>query len=339
MFEEIINYKILTLLLLTISFWYLLIFFLKRKLDTENFKRARNVISSIMVWGLFVFVFKDHIFSDTKDNEWILLTKISYIFFVFVVTYTSYNIMSYLLTFSKERRLPSTRRAWQILVKIAFFIGGLIASLNVLGVSDKIGIAGIIGSIGVFLGLTSGVWFPPIKSGLVMLFSKTLNEEDIIEVPELNIYGVVNSIGIFSTVIRNEIDNHRIVLPNNKLESSVINNLSKLARVGGLREKLEFKIGYINSLNKETKISDVKDFFRKAFEKSKHYQIPININFKKEIEIYLDNPGDHALEFVVFYYTDNIKTRIIDKKLLYEVFYSTSIEEKISLSTPLTIST
>ena len=222
------------------------------------------------------------------------------------------------------------------MLKIIIFFGSLIFILKTTGLLDILGIGNTIASIGVFLGLTSSTWFPPIKSGLVMLLSKQISEEDLIEVPELNIYGVINNIGLFSTIIRNEIDNHKIIVPNDKLESSVINNISKLSRVGGLRELLQFKIGYLNSNNEKITTNEIRSFFESAFLKAKESKLDIKINFEKDLEIYLENPGDHSLDWNIFYFTDNVETRIKDRAKMYEEFYKESIVSNIGLDTPIT---
>jgi len=306
--------------------------------DNDLTKQIFNIVKSLTLMILLIFVVRDYLFYDYKlDSNIKYLFKIFEILFVILLSINIYNIINLFIDLKiKTKKRSNTKIAWKFLLKISISIVSFVTILNLSGVGEKFGMTATISMVGVFLGLTSSVWFPSIKSGLVMLLSKTIQEEDTIEVPELNIYGVINSIGLFSTIIRNEIDNHRIVISNEKLEGSIINNISRPARVGGLRENLEFKIGYIKD-SKQISTTEIREFFEKAFEKAKVNKYPITINFDKEPEIFLTNPGDYALEWKLFYYTDNVKNRIKDKYLLYEVFFRESKDHNISLSTPMLI--
>jgi len=338
-----ITFLIITVILL-ISTKYIMILLFKNKFKKEkSLNKAILLIRSLIIWIFLIFVVKDIIFvdHDLKGFPFYISKGLS-ILFIYILSFSTYEILAYFIEIkignsSNKRRQENSRLVWKLMLKIVIFITAVIIILNITELSDILGLGATIASIGVFLGLTSGTWFPPIKSGLLMLFSNLISEEDLIEVPELNIYGIVNSIGLFSTVIRNEVDNHRIYIANNKLENSVINNLSKLSRVGGLREKLIFNIGYLKNNNEKFKSEEIREFFKEAFEKVKKSSLPININFDKDIEIFLDNPGDHALTWHVFYYSDNEKTRIKDKSYIYEIFFNYSVEKNISLSTPTTM--
>jgi len=312
-------------------------FYLKNKKDNP-YKKTIQIIKSILLLFVLVFVVRDYVFSTEeltgKDKTIFMIFEVA---FVIVLAFNVYNILELFLDIKiQTKRQSNTKIAWKFLTKIAITIVSLVTIINLTGVGEQFGMTAAISMVGVFLGLTSSVWFPGIKSGMVMLMSKAIQEEDLIEVPELNIYGVVNSIGLFSTIIRNEIDNHRIVVANAKLENSTINNLSRPAKVGGLRESLDFKIGYTKN-GKPLDPREVRKFLEETFEKAKVSSFGITVKFDKGCEVFLVNPGDHALEWKLFYYTDNIKTRLKDKYYLYEFFVLKSIEADISLSTPITV--
>ena len=336
--EYNIYFAIATLVTMVLIKYILTFFFENKFKKKESLKKAILISRSVILWIFMVFVVKDIIFVNHDLNGIAFyISKGLNVLFVYIVSFSTYEILSYFIDMeSSKRRRSSARVAWKLLLKITIFISAIIITLNITGLAELMGLGTTIASIGVFLGLTSSTWFPPIKSGLLMLFSNSLSEEDVIEVPELDIYGVVNSIGLFSTVIRNEIDNHRILVANDKLEKSVINNISKLSRVGGLREQLIFNIGYIKDNGEKIRSEEIKEYFEEAFKNAKLSKLDININFEKPIEIFLHNPGDHALTWHVFYFTDNIKTRIKDKAYMYEIFYNCSIKYNIGLDTPIT---
>ena len=58
--------------------------------------------------------------------------------------------------------------------------------------------------------------------------------------------------------------------------------------------------------------------------------IGINGNVIKET-------GDHAVEWVFYYYTKNVEKLLLTRQRLLELMLTTSVEKGISLSTPLTI--
>jgi len=312
-------------------------FYLKNEKETP-YKKSIQIIKSILLLFVLVFVVRDYVFSTEeligRDKTFFKLFEVV---FVIVLAFNIYNILELFLDIRiQTKKQSNTKIAWKFLIKIAITIISLVTIINLTGIGEEFGVAAAISMVGVFLGLTSSVWFPGIKSGMVMLMSKAIQEEDLIEVPELNIYGIVNSIGLFSTIIRNEVDNHRVVIANSKLENSTINNLSRPAKVGGLRESLDFKIGYIKN-GAPLDPREIRSFLEDTFKKLKISSFGITIKFDKGCEVFLVNPGDHALEWKLFYYTDNIKTRLKDKYYLYEFFLLKSIEADISLSTPITI--
>lgn len=220
-------------------------------------------------------------------------------------------------------------RLLSLLITVLIVIVALIGIVQVLGFNSLLEAGGMIGFLGVMLALTQASWAPDIISGLIILNSGLVDEEDVIELDD----GVVAQVfrtKLFHTELLNLIDNHRIMIKNSQLRDISICNYSKFASAKGLREKLAFKIGY------DVDPDDVREMFERAYAHAvEDTSIPINNGHALEIRVL--ETGDYAVEWGVFYYVKD-KKKIRDivkiKQLFREIILEESLKQGISLSTP-----
>jgi len=164
---------------------------------------------------------------------------------------------------------------------------------------------------------------------LIILNSDMLGEGDVIEFNDgKTVYGLVYKTKLFHTEILNLIDNHRVMIRNAHLRDFTIHNLTKFASARGLREKLAFKIGY------DAPTDEVEKMFHEAFRKA--IEGGLEIEEQHGLEIGIQDTGDHAVEWVVFYHTKNIRKLIRTRQYMMAEFYAMSQQYGISLSTPYT---
>ena len=233
----------------------------------------------------------------------------------------------------KERQIPTHQtRLLSVFSSTFIAIIALIGIIHLLGFNSLLEAGGVIGFMGVFLALTSSIWAPDIFHGIIILNSDMLSEGDVIELQDGNtrhVLGVVYRTKMFHTVILNRVNNHRIMIRNSRLRDFTVHNLSKFASARGLREKISFKIGY------DCPISIVEKMFFDAYEKAKKdADIPFERQY--EMDVMIDDTGDHAVQWAFYYYTKNVNSIISTRQKMIKIIYKTSIEHNISLATPLT---
>ncbi|MCU7842539.1 MAG: mechanosensitive ion channel family protein [Candidatus Thiodiazotropha sp. (ex Monitilora ramsayi)] len=262
---------------------------------------------------------------------------------VFVVIYLGYlfaHIIGYVARrkFGKEREVNGVKKSVEtynsrllgLLSGIFIFIIVLISVVQILGFSGLLEAGGVIGFIGVFLALTHNAWAPDIFSGLIILNSGMAEEGDVVEITEGTPYlGVVYKTKMFHTEILNLVNNHRIMLKNSKFRDYTIHNLSKFASAKGLREKLNFKIGYDVEANK------VRAMFEEAFDTVKK-NADSGVETQFELDVRINDTADHAVEWVIYYYTKDVRNLIKTRQYFREVILDTAKSYGIVLATPLT---
>lgn len=211
------------------------------------------------------------------------------------------------------------------------FIGiiAMISIIRVLEFDSLLEAGGIIGIIGVMLALTQSSWAPDIFSGLILLNSDMMQEGDVILIKGSDpVYGLIYKTKVFHTVVLNLTDNHRIMIRNAKLRDFTIHNLSKFASAKGLRERLVFKVGYDVDLKKVDKMFSV------AVDKIIN-SADAHIEIKHGLEYVINDAGDYAVEWFVYYYTKNVDKLINTRQILINHILQTANAYKISLATPL----
>ncbi len=233
----------------------------------------------------------------------------------------------------KERQIPTHQtRLLSVFSSTFIAIIALIGIIHLLGFNSLLEAGGVIGFMGVFLALTSSIWAPDIFHGIIILNSDMLSEGDVIELQDGNTrhaLGVVYRTKMFHTVILNRVNNHRIMIRNSRLRDFTVHNLSKFASAKGLREKILFKIGY------DCPISTIERMFFDAYETAKK-DADILFERQYEMELMINDTGDHAVEWAFYYYTKNINSILLTRQKMIKTIYKTSIKHNISLATPLT---
>jgi small-conductance mechanosensitive channel len=322
-------------ILLTTYFLYKIVNFAISRIEKQK-ETLYKISKLIFIWIVLAVIIRDSLIQYGINNE-ATIFKVLSVTFTILVGIVSYQILSYLIDVqikSKSLINSGSKNSLKILLKLIIIITTFIISIDVTGLKDLFGETTVFGVTGIILGLTASIWFPDIFAGLILVFNRYINEGDVIEIEDKKIFGVVHKIGLFSTVIRNIVNNHMVVIKNSYLRDVIINNLSKKAGSAGLRETLNFNIGY--ETNKEpTDIRKVYKMFEEAI-KTANISMSNQINFEKGIEYRLANPGDFALEFKVFYYIkeEAVKNKLTVEFKMYEIFYNQSIESEIGLSTP-----
>ncbi|MEJ2621638.1 MAG: mechanosensitive ion channel family protein [Candidatus Thiodiazotropha sp.] len=302
-----------------------------RSLNRVHVFRALNLLI-ILSFGYY------HLYLPSGDKG-IGLKLVS----VFVVIYLGY-LFAHIIGYIARRKFGKTRevngvkqsvetynsRLLTLLSGIFISIIVLISVVQILGFSGLLEAGGVIGFIGVFLALTHNAWAPDIFSGLIILNSGMAEEGDVIEITEGSPYiGVVFKTKMFHTEILNLVNNHRIMLKNAKFRDYTIHNLSKFASAKGLREKMSFKIGY------DVQAGKVREMFSEAYDRIKQ-STDIDIEKQYELEVRVNDTADHAIEWVIYYYTKDVRNLIRARQYFREVIWLTAEKHGISLATPLT---
>ncbi|MEB8432191.1 mechanosensitive ion channel [Cocleimonas sp. KMM 6892] len=294
--------------------------------------RALNLLI-ILAYGYFRF------FQDNQNKT--LLIHVIAVLAVIYFAYLSMHITHGFLVryYGKEREVNGVKRfvstyqtrLLSIFSNLFIAVIALISIIRLLGFDSVLEAGGVIGIIGVFLALTSSIWAPDIFHGLIILNSDMLTEGDVIQFNDGElVYGLVYKTKVFHTVILNIPNNHRIMIRNSKLRDFTVHNLSKFASARGLRESLSFKISY------DTSIDAVEDLFLTVYDAAK-IDNGIYLEPQYDLEFGVKETGDHAVEWVFYYFTKEVDKLLLTRQRLLQLMLKTSIEKNISLSTPVTI--
>jgi small-conductance mechanosensitive channel len=214
-----------------------------------------------------------------------------------------------------------------VLVSVLVVIFALISIVQLLGLDSLLEAGGVIGFIGVMLALTQGAWAPDIISGLVILNGDLVNSGEIVEFDDGKITAQVFRIKLFHTELLDLVNNNRILIKNAKFREKTIHNLSKFSSAKGYREKQVYKIGY------DADVAEVKAMFERAYELAV-VDSDITIEDNHALEIRVQETGDYAVEWAVFYYTKQVRYVIKTRQLFKELVLKESLRSGISLSTP-----
>lgn len=214
-----------------------------------------------------------------------------------------------------------------VLVSVLVVIFSLISIVQLLGLDSLLEAGGVIGFIGVMLALTQGAWAPDIISGLVILNGDLVNSGEIVELDDGEITAQVFRIKLFHTELLDLVNNNRILIKNAKLREKTIHNLSKFSSAKGYREKQVYKIGY------DANVTEVKAMFERVYELAV-LDSNITIEDNHALEIRVQDTGDYAVEWAVFYYTKQVRYVIRTRQLFKELVLKESLRSGISLSTP-----
>ena len=296
--------------------------------------RALNLLI-MLVYGYFRF-FQGDKSLEAKGLGFNILAVLAIIYFAYLSMHLAHAFL--VRQYGKKReingknRFTSTYQTRLLSIFSSTFIGiiAVLSIIRLLGFDSVLEAGGVIGIIGVFLALTSNIWAPDIFHGLIILNSDMISEGDVIQFNDgEQIYGLVYKTKVFHTVILNIVNNHRIMIRNTKLRDFSVHNLSKFASARGLRENLSFKLGY--DVSKDA----VRDLFDSVYSKAKE-DAGIPIEEQYDLEYGIKDTGDHAVEWLFFYYTKDVEKLMLTRQRLLQLMLETSIEKGISLSTPFT---
>lgn len=301
-------------------------------LDLQRDNR-RRVIRAVAMYSIYFYV--KSLFPDDQQKHW-AFTAINFIAIAYL-GYLTLKIADYyiLRRFGNQRDVAGklkitetySSRLLSIIARMIIFIVVLVAEIRLLGYQSLLETGGAIGIIGVFLALTQSVWAPDIFGGLIILNSEMLEEDDVIEISEAGILGAIFKTKMFHTEILNMTNNHRVMIRNSKLRDYVIHNLSRFASAKGLRECLKFNIGY------DAHEEQVRAMFQRAYQIAvETKKLPIEGQY--EPEIFVENCGDYAVEWSIFYYVKEVKQILSVRKLFNEIILQESRRDKIALATP-----
>ena len=304
----------------------------------SGFKRKVMIFRALNL--LIMLVYGYYRFFQNKDSNglWLhIIAVLAIIYFAYLSMHLAHALL--VRQYGKEReingkkRFTSTYQTRLLSIFSSLFIGilALLTIIKFLGFDSLLEAGGVIGMIGVFLALTSSIWAPDIFHGLIILNSDMFSEGDVIQFKDHGdtVYGLVYKTKVFHTVILNIVNNHRVMIRNTKLRDVTVHNLSKFASARGLREQLRFKIAY------DVPSEAVKDLFESVFEQAKeNADIPIEEQY--DFEYGVKDTGDHAVEWVFYYYTKEVDKLMLTRQSLLQLMLETSIQKGISLSTPVT---
>ena len=329
--------------LLVLSINVLLFVFSKRILSTfyhepVDSRRFNLGVILLRVCNLLVVVaFTYYHISDNAGVRGIAFKTVA----IVVILYLSYSAIHFVLYYLRRRYGKSREiegklffyetynsRLLSIFATIFIFVIAFVSIIQVTGFSSLLQAGGAIGVIGVFFALTQAAWAPDLFSGLIILNSGMVEVGDVVEFNNGDkTLGVVYKTKVFHTEILNVVNNHRIMIKNAKLREHTIHNLSKFASAKGLRESLSFKIGY------DAPVDKVRQMFLGAYENAAQNKA-CPIEFQYPLEIGLDDTGDFALEWIVYYYTKDVKQIIRTRQTFREIILDYSVQQGISLATP-----
>ena len=337
-----------TLGYIILSVNFLLLIFAKQILKAvyQNPEKVSGFTRKVMTFRalnlLIMLTYGYYRFFQDKDNKNLALNVIATLAIIYFAYLAMHLAHAFLVRqYGKEREIKgkkryiSTYQTRLLSIFSSIFIGvvALISIIRFLGFDSVLEAGGVIGLFGVFLALTSSIWAPDIFHGLIILNSDMISEGDVIQFNDgEEIYGLVYKTKVFHTVILNIVNNHRVMIRNSKLRDFTVHNLSKFASAKGLRENLKFKIGY------DVSTDAVEDLFETVYDVAKK-DSGIAIEEQYQLEYGVLDTGDHAVEWVFYYYTKDVEKLMRTRQRLLRLMLETAVERGISLSTPFTVAT
>lgn len=300
----------------------------------ERHRRRLHLLRAANMLMLLAIIFGNFLLPTLEYP----ISRLLGLFAVAYIAFLSHHLLAHLLRkrFGREREIEGRKvlsdtyssRALSLIGGISIFVVACIMSLEILGLDSRLQ-GGVLGFIGVFLALTQGSWAPDIISGLVILNSRLVEEGDVIEFNDGGalVYGLVFKTKIFHTEILDLVNNHRVMVQNARLRGLTLNNLSRFASARGLRERLDFRIGY--DVNEKRVAQLLQDAFALA---SSNRDIAIEANHAPQI--LATDAGDDAITWSLFYHTKEPRLLHRTRQRLRALVIGLARERGISLATP-----
>lgn len=307
--------------------------FSSASLSQKLFDLRFNLLRAINVFILVAYGYRV-IYAPVDDQG--LFVKIISILAIIYGSYISNYFLQYAINkhYGKSRQIGEQKlyiqtyqsRLLSIIAAIILIVIALISCIRVLGFESLLEAGGVLGVFGVLLALTQSSWAPDIISGLIILNSDMFEEGDIVEFD--GIIGRVHRTKLFHTEIVNLRNNHRIMLRNANMRDRIIHNLSKFASGMGLRECLQFNIGY------EVDADAIRAMLKKAYENALHAGVCVEANPDPQIKVL--ETGDHAVAWGLLFHVKKVDQLIPTRRDLREHVLQQSKLDGITLATPIT---
>lgn len=135
-------------------------------------------------------------------------------------------------------------RLVNVVASIFVIIIAIFCFISVWELNTLLEASGFLGIVFAFLALTNSIWLPDIYYGLVILNSKMLEDGDVIKIEGKRDEFIISRVSFIYTMLLDVRNNHRVIIRNNRLLNSQIDNLSKRASIDGIRHSLRFNIAY-----------------------------------------------------------------------------------------------
>ncbi|BCX80770.1 small conductance mechanosensitive channel [Methylomarinovum caldicuralii] len=279
-----------------------------------------------------------HFFSGDAQGHW-ARTALGILVLIYLAYLVAHLLGIWILRrFGKRKQIRGEwrwvetyqSRLLTLVSRLLVFVVTLITLVRMLGFESLLEAGGVLGFIGVLLAMTQATWAPDLFSGLILLNSNVLEEGDVLRIGgEDGFLGVVFKTKMFHTEILDLVANHRLLVRNAALRDRVIHNLSKFASARGVRDRLAFNIGY------DVCPAQVRAMLEDAWSQVVEDQAE-GVEIQFPLETGLENTGDHALEWGLFYYTKTPERIPAIRRTLNEYVLEAANRHGISLATPLT---
>lgn len=301
-----------------------------------SFNTRLKLFRSVNILIVIIIIFED-ILVPVANHSW--LTKIIAVPLIIYIIYIIFYILKYMIrkryghirNHNGETVITDTynSRILSILAALFLTIFALVSIIQLLGFESLLHAGGMIGFIGVMLALTQASWAPDIIGGLIILNSDQLNDGDIVQIfDDKLVVGSVFKVKLFYTEILNLTNNHRIMIKNSQLRDYTIHNLSRFSSARGLREELQFNIGY------EITESKVVKMFASA-EKNVCNNPSVDVDGKYPMEVRATKAGDFAITWSLFYYTKDVQKILSTRQSVRSAIIEAARLANISLATPI----
>lgn len=195
------------------------------------------------------------------------------------------------MRFAKKAHLEAyTAKPISKLVSVIIYIVAILSLLGVWGLQGTLtGLLASAGVIGIVVGFATKDILSDLLAGLMLFFDRPFKIEDAIVIGEIR--GIVKDIGIRSTKIKT-FDGKFVTMPNGKIASSIITNLSVYEKEG---RRLDLSVG----VDYNTDLSKAKKTLDKAIKKMQKKDA---IKEDPAPRIFLDNFGDSSINFKVYFW-------------------------------------
>jgi len=222
----------------------------KSKEVSTQAKILRFAAGSILIFHLVEIVLQALSFDVFPNLFRRLGLSIATIFFCLI----TFNVVSYFSRqkFGYSREVEGetvyfdsyNSRLVNVVASIFVIIIAIFCFIAVWELNTLLEASGFLGIVFAFLALTNSIWLPDIYYGLVILNSKMLEDGDVIKIEGKRDEFIISRVSFIYTMLLDVRNNHRVIIRNNRLLNSQIDNLSKRASVDGIRQSLRFNIAY-----------------------------------------------------------------------------------------------